>query len=242
MEIYDCFTYYNEDAVLRIRFEELYDTVDRFVVVEANQTFTGHPKPLFFDQLGWTKEFEDKIDRIVVDFPAEDMSPWDREVYQRNAIMSGLTGCGGNDSICISDADEIPRPDRLRAYPQPVQLDVTQYFWSFNWQVPAHCNQGARPVLAMFKHLLSRTPQELRAAALPRIPYGGWHFSFFCDPEATRTKIEAFSHQEVNLEKYKNQEQIRKRMRRGIDPFGRFPLKYSRVDETYPKTVQRGRI
>ena len=51
MKIYDCFTYYNEADMVHIRFEELKDVVDYFVVVESSQTFTGKPKPFYFDDL-----------------------------------------------------------------------------------------------------------------------------------------------------------------------------------------------
>ncbi len=51
MKIFDCFTYFNEQDMLRIRLEELGDVVDYFVVVEASQTFTGISKPFYFDNL-----------------------------------------------------------------------------------------------------------------------------------------------------------------------------------------------
>lgn len=238
MAIYDCFTYYNEDAILRLRFNELYETVTRFVVVEATQTFTGQPKPLYLDALDWVSEFEDKIERVVVDFPKKDMTPWEREAFQRNAIMGGLGACGGADVICISDADEIPRPDRMTCS-NPVQLDVTQYFWNIHWQVPAHCNQGARPVVTRYRELLSSTPQQMRAEAMPRVPYGGWHFSFYGDAKMARNKIEAFSHQEMNTQEFKDLEEIFIKSELGIDPFDRFPLKWSDIDATYPKWIQK---
>jgi len=39
--IYDCFTFYNELEILKIRLHELSGVVDKFVIVESNKTFQG---------------------------------------------------------------------------------------------------------------------------------------------------------------------------------------------------------
>ena len=44
MKIYDCITYLNEDLILSIRFNILYDYVDYFVIVEGNRTHSGIKK------------------------------------------------------------------------------------------------------------------------------------------------------------------------------------------------------
>ena len=38
MKLIDCFMYFDEDLVLEIRLNTLYDIVDKFVIVEANKT------------------------------------------------------------------------------------------------------------------------------------------------------------------------------------------------------------
>ena len=48
--IIDCFPFFNEFDILKIRFEELYDVVDYFVIVEADHTHTGKPKPWNFEE------------------------------------------------------------------------------------------------------------------------------------------------------------------------------------------------
>jgi len=47
MKIYDCFTYYNEDMILKLRLETLWDYVDYFVIVEANFTHSGKDKNFY---------------------------------------------------------------------------------------------------------------------------------------------------------------------------------------------------
>lgn len=110
--IYDCFTFFNELDLLEIRLNVLNDIVDKFVLVEAAQTHTGKPKPLFYDE---NKErfasFRSKIIHIVLDQFPEGHDAWWNENYQRNAIMQGLTAAKPNDTVLISDLDEIPNPE-----------------------------------------------------------------------------------------------------------------------------------
>lgn len=233
--IYDCFTYFNEVDVLDLRMRILQNTVDYFVVVEANETFTGKKKPQnFYDATShWDQQRYIKIIYVPIEFPDGMTDPWEREVYQRNQTM--LSDMEDTDIVFISDVDEIVDPRFVKQVEKeykngtldtPLQFDVTQYFWSFDWEVPAHCNQGARPAVAQVRDIT--TPQELRAAELERVPRSGWHFSFLGHHlEGFAEKVEAFSHTEVDLDYYKDQELIRRRAKIGIDPFDRFPLKRS---------------
>jgi len=115
MRVFDCFTFFNELDVLELRLRELNDLVDRFVLVEGDQTFTGKPKPLIFDQN--KDRFERFLPKIAhvkfVDFPVEPVSPWTRETLSRQAIMLGLFEAEPNDLVLISDVDEIPKPATL---------------------------------------------------------------------------------------------------------------------------------
>ena len=47
MKIFDVFTFYNELDLLELRMNILGNSVDYFVINEANITFTGKPKPLY---------------------------------------------------------------------------------------------------------------------------------------------------------------------------------------------------
>jgi len=118
-EIYDCFTFFNELELLKVRFEELYEDVDHFVLVEASKTFSGNSKPLYFSENAHQFEkYKEKIIHVVVDdFPAPTCDPdndrWVREEFQRNAMLRGLVGCKDEDIILISDLDEIPNQQSI---------------------------------------------------------------------------------------------------------------------------------
>src|SRR5579872_1761485 len=113
-EVYDCFTFFNELDLLKLRFEELYDVMDHFVIVESKISFTGKKKPLYFAENAHKFEkYKDKIIHIIIEeFPNitgdVEKDHWYREEYSRNMIMQGLTHCKDTDLVFISDLDEIP--------------------------------------------------------------------------------------------------------------------------------------
>ncbi|NQU73263.1 MAG: hypothetical protein HQ547_00945, partial [Candidatus Omnitrophica bacterium] len=119
--IYDCFVFFNEIDLLKIRLEELKDSVDKFVLVEAAKTFAKREKPLYFQE--YKHEFSEYLDRIVYqmvdDVPKKRLtgwgSRWDREAHQRNCISRALMrcNCDDDDIILISDVDEIPRAEEI---------------------------------------------------------------------------------------------------------------------------------
>lgn len=50
IKVYDIFTFFNEYDLLEIRMNILDAHVDYFVIVEATETFSGKPKPLYFEE------------------------------------------------------------------------------------------------------------------------------------------------------------------------------------------------
>lgn len=110
-KIYDCFLFFNEIELLKIRMHTLYDHVDKFVLVESAETHQGKTKPLCFEE---NKElfsrFADKIIYVPLHEKLNTDDPRVRENYQRNQIVRGLKECNNHDIILISDLDEIADP------------------------------------------------------------------------------------------------------------------------------------
>lgn len=117
--IVDCFTFWKELDILEIRLNELYNAVDKFILVEASRTQSMLPKPYFFEE---NKEkyakFLDKIVHIKVDEEINISSnPWLFDIYQRQCIRKGLDlipNLNDEDVILVSDVDEIPKASALK--------------------------------------------------------------------------------------------------------------------------------
>jgi beta-1,4-mannosyl-glycoprotein beta-1,4-N-acetylglucosaminyltransferase len=192
VKIFDGFMFYNELDVLEVRLHELCDVVDHFVLVEANQTFQGNPKPLYYElNKRRFERFHDKIIHIVCSFPdvisnrlSLTSGPnWGRENYQRDAIVRGLTTARSDDLILISDVDEIVSKRKLlEAIENRRKHDITiftmpLYKFQFNRKTPEVWKYGAR----MVEYSQFRSAQSLRSAYLSwskrsaRLGLGKWH-------------------------------------------------------------------
>lgn len=224
--IWDCFIFYNELDLLEIRLHELYDHVDHFVLVEATRTFVGKPKPLYFrDNQNQFAQFADKLIHIVV----EDLAPerdgrqtgdvdheaFEREHIQRNAIVRGLAGADRNDIVLISDIDEIPKPRAVNKAKQLLIAEIARreehgfqeaqppvYFFEQDFFYYYLNNQAINKKWYGTKATLNfqMLPQSVRTTAKgPNICDGGWHFSFLGNEQQILQKLQAYSHQELNI-------------------------------------------
>lgn len=126
--VYDCFQFFNELDILKIRLNVLDSVVDRFVISEATETFSGLKKPLYYEEnKEMFAEFADKIIHVVVeDTPKGDTHY--RDTFQKNAVTRGLAGCTDEDIIIFSDLDEIPNPDKIREILQDFRTDKIYHF------------------------------------------------------------------------------------------------------------------
>ena len=132
IRVYDCFSYFNEDMLLELRLETLWDHVDIFVISEATYTHRGLDRKLLFD-INNFKKYASKIRYCPLDRKPEGPNDfWKNENYVRNNVMSGLWDCRDSDYILISDLDEIPNPDSIRLYdPRYLRGDFVQGYFAY---------------------------------------------------------------------------------------------------------------
>lgn len=239
-QIYDCFPFFNELDILDIRFAELYDKVDRFVITEATLTHGGKPKPLYFaDNLARYAKYLHKVTHIIVDqYPALDS--WSIERHQRDQLMRGLTACKDNDIILISDADEIPRVEAIDRYLGGIMgFEQHLYYYKLNCESTQKWDWGK---ICHYSDVRDRMPCGIRYTPTTDhynlIKNGGWHFSYLSSIGGIIEKIEATAHQEYNLPEIKDKTRVENVVKEAQDLFGR-PLDYTfvEIDSTYPKYV-----
>lgn len=121
--VYDCFQFFNELDILKLRLHVMAPIVDRFVISEATETFSGIKKPLYYEEnREQFKEFEDKIIHVVVDDTPEGYTH-DRDTFQKNAVGRGLVNCTDEDIVIFSDLDEIPNPEKVKEIIEAIQAN-----------------------------------------------------------------------------------------------------------------------
>ena len=235
--ICNCLSMNNELDILEMRFTELFGVMDRFVISEGNMTFGGKPKPYHLrDNLGRFTRYLSKVTHFMVDdWP--DPSPWSMEHYQRDQCMRALTGCRDNDIIVITDADELPTVEAIRAYdpargPATLEMDMYYYNMSHKWVEP-----WRQPKITTYGRLKQTNFWDTIYAPTPYIiPNAGRHLCYFGGVERIIQKIEDGAHQELNTEALKDPEKIRQAVERGTDLFERADMVF--VAPTVPTKVQ----
>ena len=241
-KIYDCFMVFNELDLLEVHLAELYDHVNKFVIVECIECQNGNPKPLYFkDNKQRYAKYLDKIIHVVVKerpyLGVED--PWQREFFQRNQIMRGLKKCHPSDVIIITDLDEILRGNlinkmvkRLHKNKDPVLMPILDWYrWFYNRK---ETEPMTATILAKYKHIKKHSPQKVRDRRFGHMtfPNGGWHFSNMGGAKVFLEKIHSFSHwREVlankdNLDLEKQYESIKK------------SFELVEIDETFPQYIR----
>jgi len=203
-KVYDCFAFFNELEVLDMRLHELDDVVDKFVLIEAVETFRGNPKPLYFLE---NKERYAKFAHKIIHLIKYDLNPvpdaWQRDYAQKNALLRGLTHCDEDDIIIISDCDEIIRKEDIPVVVEAIASGQYEYVGA---DLTPHTNflnsynNGTTmrgPVITTYKNVRDFLPQGVRQK-MHHVPAlaTGWHFSWQGGIDLVLYKMGAYAHSE----------------------------------------------
>lgn len=261
MKVIDCFPFFDEFMILDIRFKEIGDLVDKFVIIESKETFSGNPKPLYLSECYKERypKYADKIEIIVPEiyddtkpFPngwVNDGDPakiiWRREYFQKNHISKenlGYLGLSDYDLILMSDADEIPRRSVLIDLikngfnPKGGGFEYPTFYYKFNVK---STEVIYRARYLAYKNMTNHTEQ--RYLWEPEcIPNSGWHFTSIKNPKDIKKKINAFSHQEFNNEDISSLDKIEQKMNNLQELFDRpeYSLEKIDIDDTFPEYIK----
>jgi len=142
--VFDVFSY-NGEPVVALRLETLAPVVDRFVIVESRETFSGLLKDHLWKDVHADvfAPYADKIEWIVLDSLGKG-DPWAREATQRNAPTEWLRQQATPYLALICDVDEIVSPDvvaqakaHVGIFHTPVCLIMDFFYYNFEWRKPS---------------------------------------------------------------------------------------------------------
>lgn len=223
MKRYECFIFNDELELLEARLREGDGIVDQWVLVEADETFTGQPKPMHFkDHTDLFKEWDDRITYVPVSLPAGD--PWEREAIQRNAIHQAIDAADPDDLILIADGDELVPRSAWTTFEEmtlatPVILRMAAFYFTLDLVLPfttRRSRMARRRHIQLVSAFADAIPEVL---GWPQIECG-WHFSCLGGPERVTKKLLAFSHTELSNASWANETNVRRLILEGrdIDP------------------------
>lgn len=202
--IYDTFIFNHELDVLDIRMRYLWDAVDRFVIVEGDHTFhEGRPKAMHFadnrKRFDWAEE---KIIYTPVKLRS-DTGFWENQTLQRDAIAQGVRESKQNDMIIMSDTDQIPSVESVKAALQTLKKyklvwNVQKlYFFYVNMLLTGKNSHWNGSAFFKKSFLKERTPNRVRKLQTGRgkvrpgfgTVVGGWHLTYQGGIEGVKTKL-----------------------------------------------------
>lgn len=226
MKIFDCVPFFNEFEQLRLRIACLEDVVERFVVIEAHQTHTGKPKPLYLSESDHAALLQHpKLVVRAVDLPVG-YSHWEREQAQREAIGPVLRelGAAPEDLVLVSDVDEIPTVTAARRAGEFLSaagarsmliFEQRLFYFRLNFELvwsrklPWLGTAAALFGQAQSINGLRTTGRNIRGrhaqgfdhgARVFQLPDAGWHFSYLGGDAALEQKLAAYAHQESRVQ------------------------------------------
>ena len=252
-KIVNVITFNNEFDLLRMHLEEMAPLVDRFVIVEAGQTFMGQDKPLHFQEnRAQFADFADRIVHVTVPrFPDYATTAWARDFHQRDFALTALQGiCGQEDYVLLTDADEIVRPSALDGFVGEfacLWLAVSCLF--LNYRPKSGSPKATRPaaVIVKARHLMQHGLSFVRFFLARRgssayvVPDAGWHFTSVNDPDRIALKLGSYAHQEQAKERFRTPAHFREQLAR--IRAGEYEPGWERVDldDRFPDFIQRNR-
>jgi hypothetical protein len=216
--VVDACLFFNELDLFELRLRELWDVVDRFVVVEASFSHAGARKPLLFAEHAerfapWREKIVHRaLAQAPLERPRDERERAVLERFQRDAIGAAVEPLGlrGGDVVVVSDVDEIPRASAVPSLAE--RVDAARFavfvqrhhhrYVNHAWPggtPPAWCGSVAcrwREMRRVGAHRVRRGGDRagvLFAREDPRWSYvrdGGWHLTWMGGAEAAWTKAQ----------------------------------------------------
>lgn len=260
MKLLDLTIGFNEIDLFRIRYHELKDLVDKFIIVEATHTHSGNPKPLYFSE--WKNRLGDddidadidwdKIDIFVwdnKDFPNTNAGAWLRENLQRELLLEATQEYSDDTWAMLSDMDEIPARSAVAWAVDQIKDDKLSGVWRFEQMLTyLYFNTFAgrwngTKIFQLSTPRSSHSPKPMTDEIRYRpeegiagtIHVGGWHFSSCGGVERVRTKFDSYAHTEMQQV---STESIEDSYNRAVDPFHKYPMQRIEI-LALPKYVQQ---
>jgi len=204
----DAFTFFDELDIAEIRMHEMDAITDKFIVLEAGETYGGKPKPYNFENnAGRFENFKNKI--IYVKVPKLIPICMDRttgrlrEKYQRDMILPAIKALKPPPDavISLSDCDEIPRAtaitENINKLNDIHRLKQESYYYNCQCQVDYGHDWASRARIGLVSQLEEIGSiydfRMYKKDICPAIENGGWHFSYFGGVQKVKRKVAALS-------------------------------------------------
>ena len=211
--IYDLAMFSGEYDTLEIRLNVLSPFVDKFIIVEGIETFSGNPKILYWIERNRDRfeEWEDRVIYYIVSEytdpdilaqmegrPYVDQPAFKRAFYQKEMLRKILEKQNPEDEdiVYYGDTDELYKPQKVDDKIHKLRQLAYSYFLNNRSQ-----EDWRGTIVTKWKNLKKACLNDMRANPVEEdiIDDAGWHFTNLGGLPAIKKKIESYDHQEVNI-------------------------------------------
>ena len=212
MKLVDCFMFFNEKDIAYLRINELYDSVDYFIVNELSTSHKGIKRKSIFWEDERLEKFKDKIKYQFIDIDhrydllfntyfkdsSHFVGSW-AEHEQRLRLMDQIEelNLSDEDIILFSDCDEIPNKNIFNQLKDYEIVALNQMF--FVHYINIYTNKNVTGTISVkYKKIkqINNNTQNLGLQVLrrhkdymPRIENGGWHYSYMGGAKTMSEKV-----------------------------------------------------
>lgn len=243
--VIDCLPFFNELDLLEIRLHELADVVDVFVLSEATLTFTGKPKPLYYNEnQDRFEEFRDRIHHVIISdyrgMNVDDTRSMDREQKQRGLdYVRDALRPGQRDTVIMADVDEIPRASvieqaKRETWWSAAMIEMQLYYYYMNCRAKGRPGSWRNPrLLHPLKGQRIHYNSTRKGLSEKDYWYAGWHFSFLHNSiRDIQYKVASYTHApEFDNAHYMAEDHINDCIDQGRDIFRRKRYQFEYVDD-----------
>jgi len=260
MKIIDCFPFFNELDILRMRLELLSEHVDKFLICESDVTHSGEKKPFYYEEnKDAFKKWENQIvhlkycpDLSGLDFSRPEKfdkthAAWQLETGQRNYMSDYLRSLQEHSYAIVSDVDEFWNPKKLSDLIDAanengaVRIGMDLHYFYMNCKGIGPGNSKWASAYCISSKLIEKYSDlsQIRVNAKLKIyPDCGWHFSYLGNVDSIIKKIESMAHQELNMNQNKDAEHLFQCLSHGFDPYKRADHLYAFFTvDSFPKVI-----
>ena len=223
----DAFLAFDEFSLASFRIKYLSSLVDKTLIFEANKTYSGLDKPLYFEDwyLQLDNSLKNKISIVRIDLN-HFSDAWGREIGSRELAMNHLRENYSKDKFILSDLDEIPSTSQVLEMLNISGLfhfKTPTFYRKLNWALRDNHSNWSRGVMGEVSKAIY--PNGARfTKTLPVISENpGAHLSYLgFDAQKLEKKLISFAHTELADASIDARLIIEMSDKFGLDHLGRF--------------------
>jgi len=244
------FLFKDEVDILEIQFEELYDVVDYFIIVETERSFQGRVREDFGHFERNRERFSKYLDKVIHyklekdSYPEnfETVSSIERRNFSYELLKSAVASMQLPDTtiVLFGDCDEIPKKESILNIKNGIipigkntilNLEMNLFYFYFNYICNTIKWKGFK--VCSLPIFLNNLVYDIRCAHdytnITTIPNCGWHYSYFGDVNFVINKLNTTCDGTSlrNDEKIMNPSNIEDAMKSGRDIYFRSEYSWS---------------